>query len=689
MTEPDDTIDPIEERQFDEIEDRWLSQLSKSTIDLEYFFSTLEALREAEENDRASFLLDLLEEELGERGDWNRLLKVLEVTGLDSRDPVDLNAAVVDLLRKQYRGSDNLEPLIDKVGLLRAIEDTAKTWKKVRRLGDLMQFDEGAVVWMEGKGAGRVTEVNFELESFKLDLEHHPGLRVGFAVAAKMLEPLPEGHFLRIKLEDPESLRRLARSSPGELLLELLKSASKPMTASEIKLHLASLIDDGKWSTWWAEARRHPRVLSSGSSSRQKYRWASSSTDAEESVRKAFDSADIDKQLGIFRKEAKRSPELVRYMSERLIAEANAALETDPARALTIQDTLARQGVTWAEEWTARDVVETIRDLPALASELADRALRERIYEIATETRENWTEELARAMTIEQDPRLLSAIASRIGERDGKALDKALDELTSQPRKHAAGFVWLVESFDQEALTGRLNPLRVMRQSFDAFHQTEFDGLRNRLLKSLEGKPAGAMIRRISEEQADQAKRAISRAPLEEHTRETLQRALEHQFPSVSRPQEIRLYATAESIEQRRKEMKNLIEVEIPANRKAIEEARELGDLRENFEYKSARQRHEYLNARLEGLQKDLERVHLFNPNDVGTDEVRLGSKVVLRSAEGEIKTLVILGPWESDPDRGVISYASELGSDLLGSTVGNEVEIDGGTFEVSNIDRP
>ncbi|MEJ2086130.1 MAG: GreA/GreB family elongation factor, partial [Acidobacteriota bacterium] len=201
--------------------------------------------------------------------------------------------------------------------------------------------------------------------------------------------------------------------------------------------------------------------------------------------------------------------------------------------------------------------------------------------------------------------------------------------------------------------------------------------------------PAGAMIRRIVEDQADQAKRAISRAPLEDHAREALQRALEHRFPSISQHQEVRLYATAESIEQRRKEMKNLIEVEIPANRKAIEEARELGDLRENFEYKSARQRHEYLNARLEGLQKDLERVHLFDPSNAGTDEVRLGSKVDLRSADGESKTLIIMGPWESDPDRGVISYASELGSDLLGLTVGDQVKIDGGTYEISTIGRP
>ena len=686
MSDLEETISLAEASHFDQVEDRWLSHLADSPRDLEYFFEVTDVLVEAGEQERAIFLLDLLEENLRETGDWDRLLEVIGKTGILFRDPTELHAAIVETLRQRYADSANLDALIDKVGLLRAIEDTPKIWRKVDRLQNLMQFDEGAVVWMEGKGAGRVTEVNLALESFKLDLDQHPGFRVGFAAAPKVLKPLPEGHFLRQKVEQPEKVRELADSNPGELLLALLRSTDQPLTGSDIKQYLGSLVPASKWSSWWAEARKHPQVLSSGSSARQKYSWASSSDDAHAAIRESFDSADLDQQLMIFRKEANRSPELTEHMSERLAERANEALDDKVAEALVIWSTLERYGSSSTDTSAVTEVVKEVENFAVVVTGIPDRALRERLYDLATEVRPSWTTDFARAIRLEEDPRLLSSIASSLADQDRDALESALEDLTGQPRKFAASFVWLAENAAIETLVENRNPLRLLRQIFDAFHQPEFKGFQNRLVKVLEGTTAGAMIRRLDEDQASQAKQAIARAPVDDHIRDLLGRALEFQFPSLGKKKESHLYATAESIETRRVEMKNLIEVEIPANRKAIEEARELGDLRENFEYKSARQRHEYLNARVEGLQRDLERVRPFDPDKISVDEIRIGSSVVLRNSGGKEISLTIMGPWESDPDQGIISYASDLGEDLLGLRLGDSVDLESETFEVVRI---
>src|SRR6185436_11628592 len=98
-------------------------------------------------------------------------------------------------------------------------------------------------------------------------------------------------------------------------------------------------------------------------------------------------------------------------------------------------------------------------------------------------------------------------------------------------------------------------------------------------------------------------------------------------------------------------ELHHILAVEIPANRKAIEEARAMGDLRENFEYKSARQRHEYLNARAAALNSDLSRVRLIEIAGMDTSEVRIGTRVQLGDGSGR-RTLTILGPWESRPEE-------------------------------------
>src|SRR4029453_13666902 len=110
----------------------------------------------------------------------------------------------------------SFEGLSQSVGLQRGVDDLPKIWEKVERLEGLLQYDVGAVVWMEGKGAGRVAEVNFGLESFKVDFERQRGVNGGFRPAAKFLKPLPPGHLLRRKLEEPESLAALSEQAPGE-----------------------------------------------------------------------------------------------------------------------------------------------------------------------------------------------------------------------------------------------------------------------------------------------------------------------------------------------------------------------------------------------------------------------------------------------------------------------------------------
>ncbi len=65
------------------------------------------------------------------------------------------------------------------------------------------------MVAMANQGVGRVVEVNLPLETLKIDFERMSGVTVGFRAAAKMLTPLPPGHLLRRKLEDPEGLAKL------------------------------------------------------------------------------------------------------------------------------------------------------------------------------------------------------------------------------------------------------------------------------------------------------------------------------------------------------------------------------------------------------------------------------------------------------------------------------------------------
>ena len=112
-----------------------------------------------------------------------------------------------------------------------------------------------------------------------------------------------------------------------------------------------------------------------------------------------------------------------------------------------------------------------------------------------------------------------------------------------------------------------------------------------------------------------------------------------------------------------------------------------MGDLRENFEYKSARQRHEYLNARLAALHRDLGRarpIELANHRPLRGAHRHRGRP----ACAGRRRKLryTMLGPWESQPEAGVISYESELGKALLGQKVGDKLAV---RASASDVGRP
>jgi transcription elongation factor GreA len=110
---------------------------------------------------------------------------------------------------------------------------------------------------------------------------------------------------------------------------------------------------------------------------------------------------------------------------------------------------------------------------------------------------------------------------------------------------------------------------------------------------------------------------------------------------------------------------------------KEILRAREHGDLRENAEYKTAKERQSFLQARLGQLHRRLAALSLVNLDKVPRDKVGLGSTVSLRqTGNGEPIVYEIVTPEEADPTLGRISPSSPIGKSLLGHEAGDTVEV-------------
>jgi transcription elongation factor GreA len=331
----------------------------------------------------------------------------------------------------------------------------------------------------------------------------------------------------------------------------------------------------------------------------------------------------------------------------------------------------------------------------ALLAAVGDSQQREAVLEFVRQhDPEGWPEVFATWMASEPSAKLLALIASALvaaGRAD--AVHSFLDDVLLQPVRHPAAFVWACEE-DDETLRPLLEERRggaLLVRMVELAERRAFSPFRSRLKNLLS---AGGLAGRIVQERltVDQARRIVQ---IVEHPgeladeRNWLRRAVTARFPELRQaPEEDIVPALPATVERLQTELKSLLEKQIPETLRAIQEARAHGDLSENFEYHAARARQEFLSARASELQGDLSKVRVIDPATVDTSRVRVGTRVWLRPQHtGERRAVVILGPYEADAERGVLSHGSEAAQALLERAPGETVRFGGGVWLVESVE--
>lgn len=690
----------LEDADLETLEDGWLARIEerRRTLDqeIEAFAATAHGVASGEDGDpdHARSLLEILDEQLQGEGMWQARLELLRHAGqllLGDKDAVHREIAAT--LDKLYGDHEIYEGMADDIGIGRATHDLEKTWEKVERLHAMMRYDIGTIVAMDGRGVGTVVEANFQLGKLRVDFARHAALNVGFRAAPKMLEPLAPDHILRRKVEDPDSLKKLAKDDPPALLRIVLESRGTDMAAGDVRKDLTGVVTKSKWTSFWNAARKHPQVVVHGKG-RQSYSWAASSDHAVETVWDAFEDAPPRKKLDLLRREGEREEELAVRMAESLTELGREVADDEPGLAFEIWAALDRAGHPPGDDspFAPEALFDgAAREVAMVLDGIEDRSFRERAYQKVHQSRDDWREVFAERLPKEEDPKTLDFMYRELREDDDadgmpKELGRFLDGVLAQPHRSPSAFVWMVERAVDDLDLVLRNPLRMLQQILTAIGRDEFKEYRVRLRKLLEkGGTASKIFPELSSEQAETATEAIHRAGyIEDYEREELQRALELSHPELKgeAAKADVLWATEASIEAKTKQLEDITRRELPANRKAIEEARAMGDLRENFEYKSARQRHGFLTALASEISAELSKAKPIDLDMIDASQVRVGTRLTLEDGDGGERTLSILGPWESSPEDGVISYESELAEKLLGKGEGEAVETAPGKTE-------
>ncbi len=136
-------------------------------------------------------------------------------------------------------------------------------------------------------------------------------------------------------------------------------------------------------------------------------------------------------------------------------------------------------------------------------------------------------------------------------------------------------------------------------------------------------------------------------------------------------------YVTQETFNKMREELQKMKGIDRPAASRAIAEAREKGDLKENAEYDSAKEAQGMLEARIKQLEGIIATAKIIDPNTIDTSKVAVLTKVTITNiANKKVMTYQIVGQKEADLKLGKISASSPIGSGLLGKAIGEIAEV-------------
>jgi transcription elongation factor GreA len=432
-----------------------------------------------------------------------------------------------------------------------------------------------------------------------------------------------------------------------------------------------------------------------GSGSRVRYRLAGD-LGAEEEIRAEFSSASPARQVELARRHAARNRDLGAFMGAQLMRWAGGQ-DVEPGVAWEALAIAARTGSDAGEVNAAREAVLSRAGAKNLLESVGDASQRESVLEFVRQhDATGWVVVFGSWLEKETSARILGMVAlALVDAGEAARVQSFVEQVLVLPARFPAAFVWVCEEAD-----GRLAPILDERRGgallvrlVELAERREFGPLRSRLKEVLS---AGGLAERIIQERltADQGRRIVQ---ILEHpgeladVRNWLRRAVTARFPEL-RPgvavEEV-VPALASTVTRLQAELRDLLEKQIPETLRAIQEARAHGDLSENFEYHAARARQEYLSARASDLQADLGRVRIVDPATVNTGQVRVGTRVRLEpQSGGDPRTVTILGPYEADPEKGILSHASEAGQALLEKSAGDAVTFDGGRFTVASIER-
>ncbi len=565
-------------------------------------------------------------------------------------------------------------------------------------------------------GFGRIAEWNLLLNQILIDFAGKKAHPMQLQYAAENLTVIPAEHFLARKAGDLAATKKLAKDDPVALVRNILESLDGQATAQQISEWMVpDLFNETEWRRWWESARK--QLKGSGAFSIPAKKTEPIQARAEgishtDELTEAFNHARQPKQqVAALEQIVKFHPQFKE--PEKQLQPVIATIENVASRNQKLHPELAFELVLGRD-----DLLESFPQLKTthigltLGKLIADeeRRLTLILPKLPAAKEKRILQALPAALGDRWSARALQLMQATHGRmvaqiphvfRDAGQHVQLREMLERSIREHSATsemLIWLCterkdwrELINPELLAAILSVLEREQHSAPG-RASKLQRLLmedRQLFQDMFGKADVGLAR--------DALRRLQLSPLfDELTKRSLLARVVKVFPDLesmiagSQPQEkaAPLVVSWSSLEKRKGEYEELVKKKIPENTKEISIARSYGDLSENFEYKAAKQMQAVLVRRRSELERALQNARGTAFENPDTSRVSIGTIVTVRDKTSKKQeTYTILGAWDGDPDRHIISYQTAIGKALLGKKAGEVAALPNGEFEIVSIE--
>lgn len=647
----------------------------------------------------------LLWELLPESAQKHEVFKL--IIDIETTNTEQLRQMVLAYVQKLYGEEKNFNEKIRLTGL-RGKENFQGAVANCELLNHMVK---GKFVFHTGGwGVGEIIDVSFVREQLSVEFEYVPGKKdLSFSNAFNTLIPIPNDHFLALRFGNADLLEVKAKENPAEVVRLLLRDLG-PKTAAEIKDELCELvIPEVDWAKWWQSARskiKKDTMIDTPEDFRHPFRLRPTEVSHEERLRKALEEKmEVNPLIQLIYAFARDFPEALKNTDFKLFLQAKLQ---DACNYPNLTDAQALQLHFFLEDFLGEknyapviDLVKNAKNIEALIQSIEIVAFKKKTLVIVRKVRPDWKGLfLNLLLTVEQNPLRDYIFTELYLPETEKDLRRRLEDLWVHPSRYPDVFIWYFQkiiSHPDIPFGDKEGKVRFFEAFFVLLNYLEQTGTHRDLIKRMQTlltQARYAIVRDILQDTSiTTAKELLLLASkchtLSDHDQKILHSLVEVVHPSLAtarKSEDDVIWTTETGYEKVKARIEQIATVETVATAKEIEIARSHGDLRENAEFKAALEKRNRLQSELKTLSDQLKRARVITRADITTDEVGIGCTVDCKSSTGKTLSYTLLGPWDADPAKGILSFQSKLSQEMRGLTVGKSFDFQGEKFTITLI---